>query len=354
MNILDRHIARTLLVSTGLVLMVLLALFAILKFVDTLGYVGKGTFQIEDAFVYVALAAPRQVTELFPMAALLGATLALSSLAADSELTAMRAAGVSVGRIGLSVLKVGAIFAILNLALGEWVAPVSEDVAERGLARALHKSVREQQDYGVWLRDGSYFVHIGEVLPDLSIRRVSIYDFEHANRLRAQIYAESGRYENGRWELTNVAESAFESNGVQMYAPATREWHTSIGPDTLSVFAVRPDGLSAWHLRRYIGHLARNHQETERYDFAFWTKLATPFASAIMMLFALPFAFANLRSGGTGLRMLMSIVAGLTFFVVTRGAGHVGLLYDIPAVISALGPPLLFFAVALIWLRRAR
>jgi lipopolysaccharide export system permease protein len=352
-NLLDRHIARALLISTGLVLMVLLALFAILKFVDTVGYVGKGAFQIEDAFVYVALAMPRQVTELFPMAALLGATLALSSLAADSELTAMRAAGVSVGRIGLSVFKMGVLLAALNFALGEWVAPVAEETAERGLAQALHKRVREQQDYGVWLRDGSYFVHIGEVLPDLSIRRVSIYDFEHANRLRAQIYAESGRYEGGRWLLTNVAESAFESSTVQVYKPATREWHTSIGPDTMSVFAVRPDSLSAWHLRRYIGHLARNHQETERYDFAFWSKLTTPFTTAIMMLFALPFAFANLRSGGTGLRMLMSIVAGLTFFVVTRGAGHIGILYNVPAMISALGPPLVFFVATLFWLKRA-
>jgi lipopolysaccharide export system permease protein len=354
MTILDRYIARALLTATALVLAVLLALFAVLKFADVLGYVGKGTFSLDDAFEYVALTAPRQIHELFPLAALLGATLALSSLAADSELVAMRAAGISVTRIGLAVLQVGALLAVLNFTLGEWIAPRAEDRAERGLAQSLHRSVREQKEYGVWLRDGPYFVHIGEVLPDLSIRRVAIYDFERASRLRGQLYAESGRYENGKWVLEHVAESAFEGGGVQVSAAATRELRMGIAPDTLSVFAVKPESLSIGHLRRYIEHLARNRQETERYDFAFWNKIATPFASAVMMIFALPFAFASLRSGGVGLRMLLGIVTGLVFFVLTRSAGQIGLLYNVPAVISALLPPLVFFGIALWWLRRVR
>jgi lipopolysaccharide export system permease protein len=246
------------------------------------------------------------------------------------------------------------LLAVSSFVLGEWVAPVAEETAERGLAQALHRGVREQKEYGVWMRDGAYFVHVGEVLPDLSIRRVAIYDFERSSRLRGQLFAESGRYENGRWVLGNVAESTFDGGGVHVSVATTRDWHAGIAPDTLAVFAVKPESLSIWHLRRYVEHLARNRQETERYDFAFWNKLATPFATAVMMVFALPFAFANLRSGGVGLRMLLGIVTGLVFFVLTRGAGQVGLLYNVPAVVSAWLPPLVFFGVALWWLRRVR
>ena len=52
--------------------------------------------------------------------------------------------------------------------------------------------------------------------------------------------------------------------------------------------------------------------------------------------------------------MVMGIVLGLAFFVVSRGFGYFGLLYGIPAVIGAALPALLFFGLALAMLRRVR
>jgi Lipopolysaccharide export system permease LptF/LptG len=100
MKILDRYLAVSILTSTLLVLGVLLALFSFLQFVEALGDVGKQNYQLADAIRYVLLSVPRQAFEVFPMAALLGTTLGLSALAADAELVAIRAAGVSVLRRG--------------------------------------------------------------------------------------------------------------------------------------------------------------------------------------------------------------------------------------------------------------
>ncbi len=109
MKILDRYIGTAVVTGTLLVMLVLLALFFFIDFVNDLNDVGKGNYNVLRAVQYVALTQPRRVYELFPLAALLGSMLGLGWLAAGSELTVMRAAGVSLTRLILSIMKVGAI-----------------------------------------------------------------------------------------------------------------------------------------------------------------------------------------------------------------------------------------------------
>ena len=115
MKILDRYLAASIITSTALVLGVLLAFFSLLQFVDALGDIGKGNYQLTDAVRYVLLSLPGQMVEVFPMAALLGTTLGLSALAADAELVAIRAAGVSLLQIVGAAVKVGLVLAAISV-----------------------------------------------------------------------------------------------------------------------------------------------------------------------------------------------------------------------------------------------
>ena len=144
MNILDRYIGRSILTSTLLVFAVLTALFTFIKFVEAMGDLGKASFGLYQVVRYVLLSIPRQASEMFPVTALLGSILGLSSLAADSELIAMRAAGVSLARLVGSVVKVGILLVLIAVIVGEVIAPVTEDMAERGRSTALQVSVRQQ------------------------------------------------------------------------------------------------------------------------------------------------------------------------------------------------------------------
>lgn len=352
MDILDRYIGRSLLTSTLLVFVVLTALFTFIKLVDTLGDLGKATFGLYEAVRYVVLSVPRQASELFPMTALLGATLGLSSLAADSELIAMRAAGVSLARLVGSVIKVGLVLAVLAVVVGEVVAPVTEAMAERGRSSALQVSVRQQKDSGLWVRDGRMFVHLGEVLPDLSVLRVNIYSFDASDRLRLQTSAKRGRYEHDVWRLEDVRQSRLDDGRVRVRRIDADEWVSVLTPDMLAVFAVKPEGLSIWRLYRYIQHLELNKQDTGRYNLAFWNKLMSPVAAAVMMVLAVPFVFSQMRSSGVGSRLIIGIMLGLAFYVISRGFGYFGLLYGVPPVVGAVLPTLLFLGIATWMLRR--
>ncbi len=351
-TLLDRHIGRTILYSTALVFGVLLALFTLFEFVEKVDDIGRGGAGLYDLVRYLVLTMPRKIYELFPMAALIGTTMGLSTLAVDSELIAMRAAGVSIMQIAGSVLKAAALLVAAAIFIGEVLAPQAEDHAQRSRAEALHVGILQDAS-GVWLRDGSAFINIGEVLPDLSVLHVSIYDFAADNVLRVQTYAESGKFDRDQhvWRLHAVSQSTIGSDKVDIVQQPEQIWRSAVEPSMLAVFAVQPEGLSAVNLFRYIQHLARNHQETGRYKLAFWYKLISPFTTAIMVILAVPFVFMPLRSAGMGSRLFIGILLGLGFFVVSRGVGYASVLYGLSPLLGAVLPSVLFLFVALYLLR---
>ena len=126
MQILDRYIGRSVAISALVVLSVLLSLFTFFAFTDEVDKIGQGQYDTLEAVRYVLLTVPRLAYQLFPMVALLGSIIGLGLLASNSELTVMRAAGVSLGRIVWSVMKVGLLFVLLALVIGEGIAPSAE------------------------------------------------------------------------------------------------------------------------------------------------------------------------------------------------------------------------------------
>ena len=355
MNIIDRYLATSIIGSTLLVLMVLAALFSFIQFVDALGDIGKADYQLSDAVRYVLFSLPRQTYEVFPMAALLGATLGLSALAADSELVAMRAAGVSILQIVVVVIKIGLILAVLMVVAGEYVVPNAQRMAEDGRNAALRIRAKYQGERGFWMRDGKSFLNIGEVLPDKSLRQVNIYLFDENRELRQHLSSRHGTLlRDGLLQLQEVSESRLVEKRVESRKLHALEWPSSLTAELLNVFTIRPEALSLTQLYRYVGHLELNHQNAGRYELAFWQKLTSPLSTVVMMVLAIPFVFGLQRSGGIGARLFTGIVLGLAYFVVSQGFGQYGLLHGIPAVIGAMLPPLLFFGAALILLRRIR
>jgi lipopolysaccharide export system permease protein len=355
MKIIERHLAVNILGSTLLTLAVLVALFSFVLFVDALGDVGKADYQLGDAIRYVLLSLPHQTYTVLPMAALLGTTLGLSALAADSELVAMRAAGVSVMQIVWVAIKVGIVLAVIMVLNGEYVVPASQRVAEEGRNTALRIRAKQQGEHGFWLRDGTAFLNVGEVLPDMTMRQINVYMFDEGRELRQHLRAEQAALQKGgRLMLSSVSESRLVDRRVVSRKLKELEWPTSLKPDLLDVFTVRPESLSLIQLYQYVNHLKRNYQNAGRYDLAFWQKLTSPFSTVVMMVLAIPFVFGLQRSGGIGARLFIGVVLGLVFFVVSQGFGQYGLLHGIPAMVGAILPTLLFFGAAIVLLRRIR
>lgn len=352
MNILDWYLARTIFKYTTMVMFVLVGLFIFLQFLDEISRVGTGNYGFFDMVLFLILSTPRVVYEIFPMSALLGTMLGLSSLAVDSELIVMRAAGISIMGIAGSVMKSASLIILTAVLIGEFVAPYAETQAQRGRSEALQKRVSQQSDFGLWMRDENSIIKVGEMLPDLKLLNVKIFEFDGSGNMRAAAVADSGRFENNEWVLFNLRQSVFVDNSIKTIHLESANWHSKLGPEVLKVFLVRPEQLSALDLDRYIKHLQENSQNTDRYELAFWQKISSPLAIIVMVLLGIPFVFRSVRSGGVGGTLFLGIMLGLIFFAMAKGFGFLVLIYGIPPLAGAFIPLLIFLAVSLVMLKR--
>lgn len=354
MNLLERYLGVTVLRAILLGLAVFVSLLVFLSFVDEMGNVGKGSFSELDAFLLALLSIPRYTFEVFPVAALFGSLLGLGGLARHGELVAIRAAGISVSQLAWGLFKAGLAMVLVVVLVGEFLAPAAEGYAQQLRAERLHQQVTFRSAHGLWARDGDAFVNIQQILPDGRLTQIHIYEFDADNRLRLATEAASARYQAGSWQLSDIEQIRLFDDHIEKRHLDTATWGSLLNPSLLSLLSVKPTMLPVWSLYEYIGFMRANGQEPGLYAMAFWSKISTPVASLVLLLFALPFVLGSPRSGaGAGRQMMLGIVLGGVFYLLNKGLSLAAVAYGFSPLLAALTPPLLFLGGAW-WLARKR
>jgi lipopolysaccharide export system permease protein len=372
-NSLLRYFRREIFKSISFVMAAFVGLFAffdLIAEVDRLSQPGTSWFYYGLA---VLLGLPARVYEIAPIAALIGSIYALVQLAASSELTAMRAAGLStttllklIGRIGLSVVFVTVLF-------GEGVAPLAERAAVPMRAKALGFDVDRDFRSGYWLRDmvndpklGSRvrFVNFKTFDKEGYLSQLEYFEVDSDFRIRQWIRAESAKFDaqQGDWLLSKVTSQRFfdtlvgNAQAVQAGITAqatpiehleTMRWRSNLAPELLTGLFVRPERMSTWQLYNYGQFLQNNLQSTDKIDLAFAKKLMYPFAILIMMMISLPFAYLHFRSGGVSVKVFAGVMIGVLFHLTNNLFSHLSMVASLPAFFSASMPTVLGFLIGM-------
>lgn len=349
---LDWYLARTLIGTTFLTIFVLVGLSSLLKFVEQLKFLDRGDYDMLVAGVYVLLSIPREIEQFFPMATLIGGLIGMGMLASNSELVVMQAAGMSRFNIIVSAMKSALLMVVFVMALGEWVAPVSETHAKEIRTQAISGGSLFSKDRLVWAKDGQHFVSIGEVVSKDQLLDVSIYEFNDALDLTRITAAQRADFMGQSWRLADVTITEFSAEQVQARHLDQAKWVSGLTPDKLGVVQVKPEALSIRGLSDYVSYLQNNSQDASRYQLALWRKILQPVTVGVMLLVALSFIFGPLRSVTMGARVIMGVLTGFGFFIANEVFGPLSLVYQLPAVVGALLPSLLFAVLAVHLLRR--
>jgi lipopolysaccharide export system permease protein len=351
-NLLARYLARQVLMSSGFVLLALMVLFAFFDVMQELGSLGRNDYGMGQAAVVVLLSMPGHLYEILPVAALIGTLFALSRLVGNSEYAVMRVSGLSSWRVAGYFSVIGVLLSLLMLSLGEFVAPWSEQAAQRYKLAATRSVVAQQFRSGLWVKDRSAFINVREVMPDNTLRGIEIYSFDTEGRLDSIRAAAEANWRGGQtWNLQQVVETHFDTDGIRAVRSERLDWQSVLTPDILNVLLVAPEKMSARTLWRYVAHLKENNQKATRYELALWSKFLSPFVIPIMMLIVMPFAVQGPRVGGTSSKIFIGILVGLGFHLLSRLFGHLGLLNDWPVVAVSMLPLLIFLAIALAGIR---
>lgn len=354
LTLFERYIATTMLKATGMTLLVLVILLVFFGLIDEMDDVGRGAYQMRDAFLVAVLSAPRYVFEVFPVAALLGSLIGLGAMGTHGELIAMRGAGFSLRQIVMAVMKAGLLMMVLVFLFGEFVAPASEQWGEQHRAEKMQKKVTLKTRYGFWARDGQAFVNIRNILPGARLEDIYIYEFDQQRQLQLATHAERAEHQGDHWLMFNIRQSRIAESGITERQLAQARWDSLLDPGLLSAVVIQPTMLPIDELYHYIRVMRENGQSATDYEVAFWVKLATPLATLVMLFLTIPFVLAHQRFVSMGQRIFLGIMLGMGFYMLNRGMSYVAVVYDLNPVISALIPASAFLAIGLWMLRRVQ
>jgi uncharacterized RDD family membrane protein YckC len=228
-SILNRYIIRAVLGTTLLVMLVLLTLSGLYIFITQQDEIGVGTYTLEDAFLYVGLNLPKYAFDMLPIAALIGALLALGNMARSMELIVVRAAGVSVARIAMWVAGAGVILMLLTGILGELVAPQMEQYGRRMKTFEKYRDYSLAGNRSAWAKDADTIVSVGQQSGDNRYGGVYVFNFDPQHRLRSIGRASSASIDpDNVWRLENYRESRFDEERVVPRGPSAAQVRTRL------------------------------------------------------------------------------------------------------------------------------
>ena len=352
MRILDKYLGRTVATATATVILFLVAAFTFFAFLDELNDTGRGGYTLLAALQFVVLRIPALTYQMFPVAALIGALLGLGTLVANSEMVAVRAAGVSLARTIRSVMKAGVVLMVAAVLIGELLAPRSEQAARNLRSLALTDQITLKTRNGFWARDGNSFINIRTVLPGDRVENIFIYEFDKDSKLRVSTHAKAAQYTDNQWLLTDIEQTTFADDGIRVQRIARAAWESLLRPELIGLVVINPNHLSMWDLVSYIRYLHQNSQSAQRYEQALWSKIVYPLATGAMVFLAVPLVFASAKVTSVGGRIVIGSLVGIAFHILNQAAGHLGVVFNLSPVLSVLTPTLLVFVAGLFLLRR--
>jgi lipopolysaccharide export system permease protein len=355
MKLLDRYIVRAILGGVGLWMALLMTLGALFLFIGQQDDIGVGRYTAMDAVVFVLLNLPEEAWQLLPIATLIGALMGLGSLARGSEITVIRATGVSPARIGTAALIAAFLLMVLAVAVGEFLAPQLQQAAKQNKAFSKFSDITFGGGGGAWVRDGNLILNAARQSGEHQFGGMTIFELSPDHKLQAIGHAARATAgSNNEWLLRDYTESRFARDRVLTRPGGDRRLESSVSAQFLGLAVDDPHDMQLTTLWRLIRYYQANALDAKPYVFAFWSRIARTVAIAFAVLLPIPFVLGSLRSAGAGARTAVGLLIGIAFFLLQRLIESGTLVFDLNPVILAWIPTGLLAVVSVGLLARAR
>jgi LPS export ABC transporter permease LptG len=297
---------------------------------------------LADMGRYAWLRLPAILEQTIPIAALAGAMIAFLHLSRSQEMVAIRSAGISQYRLFLMAFPVAVLLALAIFVLADRVAPRSE-VALTSWWNASAPDAGSKPQEGRWFRIGGDLVEAARASPDGSrLEGVTIYRRDPDGLLTDRITARSAGMENGGWLLRDAESAKIRPGGTIFTPSATLAWPTALASDDVRSFFAASPLISSDAARRSLARDAPVGQGDAFFETRLHRMFAEPLAPILMLLLALPLAFASARTGPSWFVLAYAAGGGLAYIVLDGVLTVTAQLGMIPAAIGAWTAPILF------------
>lgn len=327
----------------ALLVLVLQALDLLSESGRILAHPGNGQAQI---LTYISLRVPGIIQRFLPFSVLLGTLIAFMQLNQNSEVIAMKAAGLSAHQVLAPAIVASLLLAVVSFVFNERiVARASDTLAKWEKVEFGPLPTDREGQINVWVRNNDDLIHAdfasgrgtGTVLTN-----VSVYD-RVGGTLRSIVEADSARVSGKGWELINARR--FDVKSGQRQPMGNVKALEGVRPDQFTLSSVDPLGLSYWRLQEAISDLEIAGRPVDSLKANLWHKISGPLSTVLMPLLAAVAAFGLARSGKLFVRAVIGMALGFAYFVADNFGLAMGNLGAYPPLLAAWGPFLLFLLI---------
>lgn len=297
---------------------------------------------------YVSMRAPQLVSQFAPFAALLATLLTLATLNQSSEVTVMKASGLSSHRIllplGIASLLIGIAHFVFNEAIVTKANADLEYWQENDYAIDLPEN--DNLAGRTWLREGNSIVlveAVSQVRNRVVLDKVSIFERDENGRVQAMVKADFAWFQNDAWTLHDVRR--FDANTHLLSVTPTVDWSIPTRPDRFLALNVKADQVSFSELWNSMQRIEEEGLSTDRLMASFLQKIAAPASTLLMPLLAAVAAFGVSRAGNLVIRLVFGMALGFSFFVADNFMLAMGEFGVAPPFLAAWAPFFLFLLV---------
>jgi LPS export ABC transporter permease LptG/LPS export ABC transporter permease LptF len=355
-TILDRYISAIYLRAAAVSFAALLGIFYISTFIDKTDKLLKGQATGDMIVRLLGYMTPQFVYYVIPLSALLSVLVTFGLLSRSSELSVMKACGISLYRIAAPLLLISFVWSGVLYGLEQQVMAKSNERAEALDSQIRGRSPRTSNPlFRRWVvaRDGAIYHYDAFDAASKSLLNLTVYrPARETWALERQTFASRASFENGQWTGLKGWEQDFaaKKGGFSAFPQRTLELET---PDYFETAAPLAEMMTVPQLKRYIDELSASGFNVVPLTIDLQKKLAFPFVTVVMTLLAIPFGMTTGKRGtlyGIGI----GIVLALCYWIVGGAFAAIGKAGVLGPIMAGWAPNILAAGSAAYLLLTAR
>ncbi|TMA07183.1 MAG: LptF/LptG family permease [Deltaproteobacteria bacterium] len=257
-GILDRYLIRGFLRILVLSLFCLTVIYVVIDFFDRIDSLMQAGATLSTAFRYFFYKLPLVISRTLGFAVLFATLFSLGLLSRNEEITALRASGLSLHRITLSLLLFSLLISVFAFFWNESLVPIftrkSQSIYKTEIKKTQPQSLVGTKD--IWMRGEGSFVSVAHFDPRNNILEgVSLYLLNRDFSLKGLIEAPWARWDGARWEVRGGTEWTFLPDSRMIRQSVDTSLPLMETPEDFKLLAIEPEEFSFSELRKQITDL---------------------------------------------------------------------------------------------------
>ncbi|MGB6984565.1 MAG: LptF/LptG family permease [Candidatus Aquilonibacter sp.] len=297
----------------------------------------------------------------FPMALLLGTLLAIQRLSGESELTAMKAGGISFMRVVIPLLAAGLVMSFVTYLVQEIVAPYAADQVNGIENQVIAHASAFNRDLTVSapLPGGGKQITIATSYEKntQALLHVTLIQYDRNDVATQIIFADRAEFTADKWVLENASLYRFNPDGTLISEPQVAQQQVELGEKPTDIVKRLsqndPENLSRAEIADIVHSGQLTQTEYRKYITTYQEKLAQPFACFVFVLIAIPYGMRAARTGGgTGVGFGLAVAIVFVYYIVLTVCSYISQSLVGTAWFWAWFPNIIFTAIGVARLRR--